>query len=229
MPRTVLVIGNSDGIGAAVTRALIGRGDRVVGISRSPAPPGSAADHEVHDVAAPDFGACLERIVREKGPFDACVYCAGIGSELRPPDFSGEARVFEVNLTAMVRTVGVLVPVWLAAGRGHFVGLSSLADSVLNPGAPSYSASKAGFSNYLVAIGLRLRRQGIHVTNIRFGFVDTKMAKAPIKPLMMTPERAARHVLRCLDHKPLQLSAPKVAAAVLHAVRLVQAVRVWTI
>ena len=44
--------------------------------------------------------------------------------------------------------------------------------------APSYSASKAGLSSWLGGLALALRPRGVHVTNVRLGFVDTKMAKA---------------------------------------------------
>jgi len=228
MSRKILLIGNSDGIGAAVTKALLDRGDRVVGVSKSPAAPSNgAARHEVHDVAAPGFLELLERLWHQEQGFDACVYCAGMGSSLTLPDLSNEARVFDVNLTAMVRTMEVLVPHWIDRRAGHFVGLSSLADGFYNSEAPSYSASKAGFSHYLLSMALRLRGSGITVTNIRFGFVDTKMAQAPRKPLMMTTEAAAAHVLRCLERRPMQLSVPKLAAAFVQGVRWMQTLRVW--
>ncbi len=226
--RRILIIGNSDGIGAAVTTALIARGDTMVGVSRSPSPLGSDGPrHEVMDVTDAAYPALLERLVREDGPFDACLYCVGIGSELELSDLSGEARVFEVNLTAMVRTLEVLTPQWLERRAGHFIGLSSAADVLLNPGAPSYSASKAGFSNYLLGMGLRLRPYGIAVTNVRFGFIDTKMAKALKKPLMMTPDRAAVHLLRCLETRPMQRSVPRTVAMFVRAARCLQTVRVW--
>ena len=183
--------------------------------------------HEVMDVTDPAYGKLLDRLVREAGPFDACIYCVGVGSELELSDLSHEARVFEVNLTAMVRTFEILLPPWLEHGKGHFIGLSSVADILLNPGAPSYSASKAGFSNYLLGMALRLRPHGIAVTNVRFGFVDTKMAKAASKPLMMTADRAARHLLDCLETRPIQLSRSRVAAAAVLLARSLQAVRVW--
>ncbi len=237
MPRTILIIGNSDGIGRAVTRALVARGDRVVGVSRSPSPLGTSGPrHEIQDVGSPQLGDLLRRLLREEGGkeggkdggFDACIYCAGIGSGLTLPDLSNETRVFDVNLTGMVRTLETLVPHWLERGTGHFVGLSSIADDIYSTDAPSYAASKAGFSHYLLSMGLKLRRHNIAVTNIRFGFVDTKMAKAPMRPLMMTTERAARHVLRCLDRRPLQLSVPKIVGAFAHAMRLAQSLRIWT-
>jgi NAD(P)-dependent dehydrogenase (short-subunit alcohol dehydrogenase family) len=224
----MLIIGNSDGIGAAVTKALLDRGDRVVGVSKSPAPPGNrGARHEVHDVAAAGFTELLQRLWREEQGFDACIYCAGIGSALRLPDLSNEARVFDVNLTAMVRTMEVLVPHWIERRAGHFVGLSSLADRFYNIEAPSYSASKAGFSHYLLSMALKLRGYNISVTNIRFGFVDTKMAQASKKPLMMPPEVAASHVLRCLEKCPMQLSVPRLAAAFVQGVHWMQTLRVW--
>src|SRR5262245_50743998 len=102
MRRRILIIGNSDGIGAAVTRALVTRGDKVVGISKSPSPLGSTGPrHETIDVASQQYPDLLRRMLREEGGFDACIYCAGIGSMLKLPDFSNEARVVDVNFTAM--------------------------------------------------------------------------------------------------------------------------------
>ena len=65
------------------------------------------------------------------------------------------------------------------------------------------------------------------VTNVRFGFVDTKMAKALKKPLMMTPDRAAVHLLRCLETRPMQLSVPRTVAVFVRAARCIQTVTVW--
>jgi NAD(P)-dependent dehydrogenase (short-subunit alcohol dehydrogenase family) len=226
--KTILIVGNSDGIGLALARALVARGDRVIGFSRSSSPFESPGlQHEVLDVTSRDFGRRIEQLSREHGGFDACIYCVGIGSNLVLPDVANESRVFDVNVTGMVRTMQSLLPEWLARRRGHFIGLSSIADDLYSTDAPSYSASKAGFSNYLISIGLKLRPLGIAVTNVRFGFVDTKMAKAPRKPMMMTVDAAAKHVLRCLETRPLQLTAPKSIGLVVHLLRWAQSVRVW--
>ena len=228
MQKKMLIIGNSDGIGAAVTRALIAQGDQVVGISRSPSPLGSdGPKHVVQDISSPDYPETLRQILTEDGPFDSCIFCAAIGSGLKLPDLSQEAHVIEVNFTAMVRTFAALLPGWVEKGKGHFIGLSSLADDFYNADAPSYTASKAGFSNYLVSLALKLKSQGIHVTNIRFGFVDTKLPKASWKPFMMTSDQAATHIIRCLNTKPMQLSVPKLSGLALHGIRWMQSLRVW--
>lgn len=229
MAQKILLIGNSDGIGAAVTRALVAQGERVVGISRSPSPLGDQGPrHETLDISSPKYPELLDRLQSKEGPFDVCIFCAAIGSELTLPDLSKEAKVIEVNLTAMVHTLAALTPAWIKAGHGHFIGISSLADDFYNLSAPSYTASKAGFSNYLVSMALKLRPHGVSVTNIRFGFVDTKLPKAAKKPLMMTVDKAAEHILRCMTTRPIQLSVPKLAGAYLHSVRWLQSLRVWT-
>ena len=132
MAKRILIVGNSDGIGAATTAALVARGESVVGVSRSPSSlmPSSRGDeshrHEVMDVTDPAYPALLGRLVQETGPFDACIYCVGVGSELELSDLSHEARVFEVNLTAMVRTLEILRTgsrPFVCGGLGRF-GLS---------------------------------------------------------------------------------------------------------
>lgn len=229
MSRSILIVGNSDGIGAAITTMLAARGDRIVGVSRSPATVhGERISHLVEDVRSAGYGPLLTRLAGQHNGFDACIYCAGIGSLLKLPDVSRESLVFEVNLVAMVRTLEALLPNWLERRAGHFIALSSLADDFYSSEAPSYSASKAAMSNYLLSMGLKVREFGIAMTNVRFGFVDTKMAKAPWKPMMMTREAAAARVVRCLDTRPLQLTTPKLMGAVVHALRLMQSLRVWT-
>lgn len=229
MPKTILVIGNSDGIGLALTKTLFDRGDQVIGISKSPSPLGpDGPQHEIEDVTAPGYQEVLKCLLLEVGHFDAVIYCVGIGSELKLPDLSNESHVIDVNFKAMVQTMGIFVPHWLERKDGHFIGLSSIADDLYDPDAPSYSASKAGFSNYLISMGFKLAPENIAVTNVRFGFVDTKMAKADKKPLMITVETAAQHVLNCLEKRPMQLTVPKLAGATVHAIKWLQSLKVWT-
>ncbi|MGD9140798.1 MAG: SDR family NAD(P)-dependent oxidoreductase [bacterium] len=209
MKRKAILIGNSDGIGLATTRELLRRDFEVVGISRSE----SAVEaehyrHHVMDVQAPEYSDRLKSILAEWGPVDLCVYCAGTGTLLDPAAMRREAEVFEVNLMGMVRTVSLVIPSMVRRGSGHFIGLSSVADELLSPEAPSYHASKAGFSNYLESLALALRPRGVYVTNVRFGFVDTKMAVGDRKPFMMSVDRAVEHLLKCIEKKPARYTAP---------------------
>jgi short-subunit dehydrogenase len=123
---------------------------------------------------------------------------------------SEEPKIIDVNLTGMVRTAAAVIPQMVKRGQGHFIGVSSLADELLSAEAPSYHASKAGFSNYLGGLALALKPKGVHVTNVRFGFVDTKMAKGDVKPFMMSVEKAVDHLESCIRIKPACYTAPKI-------------------
>jgi short-subunit dehydrogenase len=206
-----IMIGNSDGIGLATTKSLLADNWHITGISRSKSPITNIAYyHRVADVSHSKYSELLNEILSE-GPFDLCIYFAGIGEVLNPLDMSNEPRVIDVNLTGMVKTASKVIPQMVKRGRGHFIGVSSLADELISAEAPSYHASKAGFSNYLRGLSLALSSKGIYVTNVRFGFVDTKMAKGDIKPLMMNVERAVKHIQSCIKKKPVCCTAPKLA------------------
>lgn len=225
---TALVIGNSDGIGLALTRLLLEQGWKVAGVSRSASRVEAPAyEHHVADVCDPRYVATLGAVVERAGGLDVCVYCVGIGEYLDLETLKADRRVFETNLVGAVTTMAVVIPDMVRAGRGHFLGLSSQADALIGQVAPSYAASKAGFTSYLEGVGLACRRRGVHVTNVRFGFVDTKMAKAKLRPFMITPEQAAQRILRCLQTKPLRDSYPRRMAALLAVVRVRQTFLRW--
>ena len=209
MKDKALLIGNSDGIGLATTTELLKREWKVVGISKS----GSlienpSYEHIVAKVQDDEYLTVLKSVLEKSEPFDLCVFCAGIGEMLDLSNMEGEAEIFNVNLLGMVKTASFVIPLMVKRGKGHFIGLSSVADELLSPEAPSYHASKAGFSNYLEGLALALRSKGVHVSNVRFGFVDTKMAKGDVKPFMMGVERAAQHLLSCIEKKPVRYTAP---------------------
>ena len=186
MPNKAVLIGNSDGIGLATTRELLRRGWKVVGISRSKSRIDDPSyDHFITSVQDVEYPVQLNSILKTGEPVDLCIYCAGIGERLDLSDMKREAEVMDVNLLGMVKTASLLIPFMVKRKKGHFIGLSSVSDELLSAEAPSYHASKAGFSNYLEGLALALRPEGVHVTNLRFGFVDTKMAKGNVKPFMI--------------------------------------------
>ncbi|MBD3298552.1 MAG: SDR family NAD(P)-dependent oxidoreductase [candidate division Zixibacteria bacterium] len=203
-----LIIGNSDGIGLALTRRLLHLGWTVAGISRRE----NNIDHPnyshaVADVLSEEFTNVLSH--HAQTPPNICVYCAGIGEELDFDNLAFERQVFGVNLTGAVRTIEIVLPALLRAQSGHVLMLSSTADVLVSPEAPSYCASKVALSSYVEGLALAMRGTGVAMTNVRFGFVDTKMAKGDRKPLMMTAERAVDHLMRCIDKRPVRYTRPR--------------------
>jgi len=203
-----LLVGNSDGIGLAATQRLLNKGWEVIGISRSESPiTNSSYRHYIADVSDKSFPGLIDERMRE-GPLDLCVYFVGIGELLNLRDMSEEPHIIDVNLTGMVRTAAGVIPSMADRGQGHFIGVSSLGDELLSAEAPSYHASKAGFSNYLRGLALALKPKNVYVTTLRFGFVDTKMAKSDVKPFMISVEKAVDHLDICIRKKPVRHTAP---------------------
>lgn len=210
MRQKALLVGNTDGIGLAMTKRLLAAGWDVIGISRSESViTDKRYQHRVADVRDKKYPEVLGELLA-KGPLDLCVYFVGIGELLNLSDMSDESGIIDVNLTGMVKTAAAVIPQMVERGAGHFIGVSSLADELLSAEAPSYHASKAGFSNYMGGLALAVKPKGVYVTNVRFGFVDTKMAKGDVKPFMMSVEKAADHMENCIRKKPRSYTAPRI-------------------
>ena len=209
--KPALMIGNSDGIGLAATKRLLNAEWNIIGISRSESPIRNPQyQHRVADVGNSRYSELLGELFLGYS-FDLCIYFAGIGEVLDLKNMRDEPRIIDVNLTGMVRTAAAIIPKMVNMGKGHFIGISSLADDLISAEAPSYHASKAGFSNYLGGLALALKPKGVFVTNVRFGFVDTKMAKGDVKPFMMSVEKAIDHLQTCIEKKPICYTAPRIA------------------
>src|SRR5262245_66588160 len=81
--KRALIVGNSDGIGLAVTRALLLQDYDVVGVSRRAAPIDHARYvHIVQDVAEAGYRERLQDILARHPDLSLCIYCAGIGDNL---------------------------------------------------------------------------------------------------------------------------------------------------
>ena len=79
------------------------------------------------------------------GPVDVVLACAGFGTLTLVPDLDLDTlrRTFEVNLFGVAESIGAVLPGMLARGRGHIVGVASMAGYRGFPWMISYSASKA--------------------------------------------------------------------------------------
>lgn len=218
------VVGSSDGIGFATAEALLAEGWEVVGVSRSASVLSHARyTHFTCDVTSDDY----RRVLREQSaePFQAVIYSVGIGEALTLDELSRDTRVFEVNLMAAVSTAAIVLPGMIAAKQGSLIVLSSLADVLVSSEYPSYNASKAALSSYCHGLGTALRSSGVTVGYIRLGFVDTKMAKARIRPLMVSRQVAAGAVMRALRARQRRVSFPVRMALLVSVLRLFQSVK----
>ena len=149
----------------------------------------------------------VKEIESTLGPVDVLVACAGFGTLTLVPDLALDTlrRTFEVNMFGVAESIEAVLPGMLTRGRGHLVGVASLAGYRGFPWMISYSASKAALIAYLEALRPGLARRGITITTVCPGFVRTAMsAGVPYKRKMkmLEPEQAAIHLVRAVLKRP---------------------------
>lgn len=211
--RTAVIIGASSGIGEALARemhragwrlALLARRiDRLEVLRRTLDP---ATVVRGFDLTHRDAGATLEQLFDELRGVDLVVISAGTGHNAAL-EWTLDAETVELNVLGFMKAAHVAMRHFLGRGRGHLVGISSIAALRGNPAA-SYAASKAFQSVYLDGLRDIARQNGhaIAVTEVQPGGVDTAMFK-PARPLpalarrlfVASPEQAARQILRAVE------------------------------
>jgi short-subunit dehydrogenase len=220
----VLLTGAAQGIGRATASALATRGYRLALLDRAAEPLEAlvsqlrlsssrlgAAVADVRDGAA--LKEAIAGLEDRVGPTDVLVACAGVGTLSTALDLNlaGFRQMLEVNVLGVARTIDAVLPGMFARGRGHVVGISSMASYRGMPWMPGYSASKAALATYLEALRPALKRRGVTITTVYPGFVRTAMtAGTPFrKPVpMLEPEQAARYVVRAVERRPRDFAFP---------------------
>ena len=143
------------------------------------------------------------------GTPDVLVNSAGINvarraiADLDPAEFD---RIMAINNTGTFNCIHAVLPGMRSRGSGLIVNISSIAGKrAMKLGGAGYCASKFAVSALATTIGLEERDNGIHVTNIYPGEVNTPILAE--RPTPVPPEKLAKMLL------PEDLAAMVVAIA----------------
>lgn len=221
--RVAVVTGGSRGIGAAVAAALVARGVDVVICGRSAeslaeargpiaAMTGGAGRLETvrADVRDPaQARLAIERAASVFGGLDILVNNAGVSrfQDLAAQSVDDWREIIETNLGGVFHCCRAAVPELRRRGGGWIVNVSSLAGSHPFAGAAAYCASKAGVNALSEALMQELRHEGIRVTCVAPGSVDTRFAASDTSDgtWKLAAGDVARAVVDLLDHAPRSL------------------------
>ena len=192
MSRRVLVTGGARGIGKAVVEAFAAMGDRVAvhhGASRAAAErlagglPGGG--HVVVGADLSDAEAvrrAVDAAAEALDGLDVLVNNAGVFTAHPPLSTSYDewqqawASTLAVNLVGAANATFCAVPHLVSSGGGAIVNVSSRGAFRGEPDCPAYAASKAGLNAFGQSMALALAPQGISVSTVAPGFVETDMA-----------------------------------------------------
>ncbi|MFI6488579.1 SDR family NAD(P)-dependent oxidoreductase [Streptomyces sp. NPDC050564] len=175
-PRTVLITGATGGVGGALARRLSGDGWIVYAAHRKPtdteALRGAGLTPVLLDVTDEESVAAAADIV---GPrLDALVNSAGIMGQGPVELVPAEAwrRQFEINVIGQAAVIRAFLPALRAAG-GRIVNLGAVSARVTPPFFGPIAASKAALSALTQALRMELRHQGVKVSLVEPGAMDT--------------------------------------------------------
>jgi 3-oxoacyl-[acyl-carrier protein] reductase len=218
--RVALVTGGSKGIGRAIAAALLESGSHVLITGRGQDTLAAAADGLARhgqrtgvriewcagDLRREDAARVMvETAVERFGGLDILVNNAAAGIIVETAAMTGEQwrETIETNLNGVFYCTRAAIPHLRARGGGWIINISSLASRNPFAGGAAYSATKAGLNAFSEALMQELRYDGIRVSTVCPGSVQTGFAGSDAGAeagWKLAPEDVARVVVDLLSH-----------------------------
>ncbi|MEX2180045.1 MAG: SDR family NAD(P)-dependent oxidoreductase [Gemmatimonadaceae bacterium] len=210
MARPLAVItGASRGIGRAIALrlardyeilALARSTDALEGLARDVRASGGTCAVAVVDVANAEAVANALHGVDA----DVLVNNAGVGPmkpmlELTPREWH---TMVDVNFNALFHVTRALLPRMIARRRGHVVVIGSIAGRSAFPGGTAYASTKHAAQAFAECLMLEVRDQGVKVSIVNPGSVDTDFSQRADASWMLSPAEVAESVAHVVSTPP---------------------------
>ncbi len=208
--KKIIIIGASSGIGCETAKlyaqqnymvAITGRRQQLLNDAKEAFPQNIIT--ACFDVMGETNREQLKSLIYLLGGLDLIIYCSGYGEPSSQVVWEIENTTIKTNVNGFVEIVTYAFNYFLEQGYGHIVAISSLAALRGNSWAPAYSASKAFISNYAEGLNIKAKKlkKNIVITDIRPGFINTKMAKGNGRFWVASPKKAAQQIVAAIHKK----------------------------
>jgi short-subunit dehydrogenase len=227
-PRTILITGATGGIGAALARNYASAGrtlilhgrdqERLAALSETCQARGARVLQIMFDLRDADTTVGELRSISQREAIDLVIVNAGVTKMIRRGEqvesVAAAREVLAVNLDGALATVAGVLPEMRRRHGGQIALMSSLAAYVGLPRTPIYCASKAALRAYGEALRAWLAPEGIAVSVVLPGYVQTPMTDSLTgpKPSVLPPERAALLIRRGLESNRARIAFPRTLA-----------------
>lgn len=219
--RFIWISGASSGLGRSLALKLAAKGNTVFASARSQDGLEQLTGLDSNIVALPcditdqaSVEAVFAQIAETATHLDQVILNAGNCEYLDfpNPDWSALRRVMEINFFGTTNCVQAVLPLLRQSrgGRPHIVAVASQVTAAPFPRAEAYGASKAALQYFFDSLRIDLAAEGIDVTVVNPGFVDTPLTQKndfPM-PFLMDVDEAAERIVRNIESRPMRYSFP---------------------
>lgn len=194
----IVITGATSGIGYQLAKDYLQEGHHVYAVGRD-----DKALSELKSLGAETIE--LDLMDREKviaafdkiSEIDLAICGAGMCEYLDMPNFNSSVfmKVMSVNMGTLSHAIEGVLPK-LIASKGRLVGIGSASAYVPFARAEAYGSSKAAIHYLMKTLQISLAPQGVAVSLVVPGFVETPMTKQndfPM-PFLQTPQQASQAI-----------------------------------
>ncbi|ASW74329.1 3-oxoacyl-ACP reductase [Chryseobacterium piperi] len=183
--KVALVTGGARGIGAAIVKAFVAQGAKVVfgdilakegqAIADEVGPDATFIHFDVRDLEG--WKKAVALTIEKYGKLNVLVSNAGIDKGGHIDDFSFEDwdEVINTNLVGYFKGIKSVMPAMKAAKGGSIINVGSTGGFTAFPGASAYVASYFGNRGLTKAAALDLGKYNIRVNSVHPGYIRTNM------------------------------------------------------
>jgi NADP-dependent 3-hydroxy acid dehydrogenase YdfG len=208
--QVAIVTGSSKGIGLATVKALLSKGVKVAGWSRSE----TAIDHPNFNYYQADVGnqesvaAAFAKTKNDFGTIAILINNAGLGFTGNLDELPMEHwhAMFNINVNGIFYCSRLVIPEMKKLGYGHIINISSIAGMTGIEGMSGYCATKFAVRGLSGAMFKEVRNFGIKVSCVYPGSVNTNffdsIESVQANANMMKPEDIAGTIIHFLETNP---------------------------
>ena len=174
----IIITGASRGLGQAISKRLIEKGEEVLGLARNPS--GMSIDAIECDVS--DYASvknASKEVKRMKKPVTAFINAAGVASMNMAvtTDESTVQKLIQTNLVGTIYCCQLFAPIMLRQKQGSFINFSTIAVALALKGESVYAASKAGVESFSRAFAREMADFNVRVNCIAPGPIRTDLLR----------------------------------------------------
>jgi short-subunit dehydrogenase len=208
--KKIIIVGASSGIGREIACKYVVNGDKVGVTGRRENLLKELKEKfpeqiftSCFDVMEKENQEKIQQLINDLGGLDLLIYNSGYGDPSKELSWEIENTTIKTNVNGFVEIVSYAFNYFVRQGYGQIAITSSVAAVRGNSWAPAYSASKAFMSNYAEGLNIKAGRlkKDIVVTDIRPGFINTKMAKGNGQFWVVSKNKATEEIIKTVERK----------------------------